>query len=120
MTEDWYYFGCYRHSGHFLWDRNLSGVRGYSEKKNFPFRWESLDAGFLSQGIPQIEGHGNLIYINDWTIISFWDRSVDSRPGSNSAFIVDKKYELQEFFSKASEVFPSVWERFNFELVIGE
>lgn len=116
---DWYYFGCVDRAGHELMNKNLNYGRSYISKRDIPFSLRILDTGLLPENGAQIEGKGSITHINDWTIVSFWDRSVDSRQGSNSAFIVNTKMDLEEFIRKAKEVFPSLWKRFDFELNIG-
>lgn len=84
----------------------------------FP-NYKLLDGGFLKG--PQIEGSAELIRFIGGTILSFWDRSVDERQGSNSAFIVQDHESFAEQTFEAmktlfSATFPEVYNRFKFEI----
>lgn len=50
-----------------------------------------------------------------WTIISFWDRSGDRRPGSNSNFVVAGSVTFDAAVTIAKAAFPDLWKRFPFE-----
>lgn len=46
-----------------------------------------------------------------WTAIAFWDRTGDSRPGSNSAFLFEGTLTFEAACAAAFEHFPAVWRR---------
>lgn len=109
-----YYCGCYNETGHYLWDERNHKVHYV---KGIPFRWEILDGGLLPPHEPETEGLAEIIHIGSWTIITFWDRSVDKRGGSCSAFVIPAHVWFDEAVAIAKERFPSVWNRFPFEVI---
>lgn len=52
----------------------------------------------------------------DWTILAFWDRSGDSRSGSNTAFILEGTHDYPAALKLAKETFPELFERFTFHV----
>jgi hypothetical protein len=46
-----------------------------------------------------------------WKIISWWDRSVDSRPGSHSTFVGNEFKNHHELVLAAMQFFPAVFVR---------
>ncbi len=58
-----------------------------------------------------------LAHISGWTILSFWDRSVDRRNGCNSAFVIPAEVNYITAISVAQERFAWVWDRFPFDVV---
>lgn len=108
-----FYFGCIGESGHYLWSR--SGSR-YDAEKSLPFCVHILDAGLLNPNAPQVEGLIRHVIIEGWTIMTFWDRSVDRRPRSNSAFVVEGALSFAEAFAEAQRQWPEIMKRFQFHL----
>ncbi len=109
-----WYFGADGGKGHYL-----RGHRGQSQEaipKDFPCRVGVLDTGFLPPAEEQIEGRATLATLNGWTVMAFWDRSVDTRRGSNSAFCIRGTHTFDEMVGIAKECFPAVWNRFKFEV----
>lgn len=108
MTKQIFYFGCIDRSGHALF--------GPGET---PVRYGQLDRDFGSVGrldgtfCPTEIGGGKFTISTrpPWTIISWWDNSVDTRPGSHSTFIFQGYDSLGEFWWDAREKFPSVFAR---------
>src|SRR5690349_11829936 len=92
---DAYYFGCLNGPGHYLFD-----VHGRNAERrvpaDFPCRPTAFDGTFLPPGLPQIEGRASLVHFNGWTVLAFWDRSVDKRGGCNSAFILRNYHDFDE------------------------
>lgn len=103
------YFGCHRVPGHYLW---APGMRPASSS-----RLDFIDALFCPQNKQQ--GIANLVHLNldgPRTVLAFWDCSVDSRHGSNSAFILPGLLWFDAAVAAARAAFPEVWSRFGFEL----
>lgn len=111
------YFGCHREAGHFLWAENGHRASTDAEKK-LPFRYGILDAGLLPPYQPQIEGQATIVHFPSWTIVSFWDRSVDKRGGCNSAFVIPAVVSFDDAITIAKQRFPWVWSRFTFEVCL--
>jgi len=108
-----YYFGCQNETGHFLWDeqnRKVYSVQG------IPFRWTILDGALLPPDEPETEGLAEIVHVGSWTIITFWDRSVDKRGGCSSAFVIPAHLWFDEATAIAKERFPRVWARFAFDI----
>jgi hypothetical protein len=110
-----YYFGCHERAGHYLWTEKGS-MADRIAKSVLPFRYTILDAGLLPEVGEQVEGEGTIVHFPKWTIISFWDRSVDKRGGCNSAFLIRGHWTFGEAVEIAREKFPWVWSRFTFEV----
>jgi len=113
ITEP-YYHGCYREKGHYPFDTSLF----LKAKGPGPdWLWHN-DGNLPPQNIDQVEG---VAIKRTWykkpngvTVLSFWDRSVDSRPGSSSSFMLPGVLTFQEALEAAREAFPKIWERYEF------
>jgi hypothetical protein len=119
------YWGCLNNrSGHCL-----IGTADYRVSYHrHPAPWKAFD-GTLCVGVghvsrpeftdreKQIEGAALLHHLDDWTALAFWDRSIDSRYGSNSAFLLEGRFTFDEACRVAREAFPRVWARYKFEVV---
>lgn len=110
-----YYFGCIRESGHGWYE---PGPRGVGRRGDFL----PIIDGMFCPPSTQTEGLAQLVYLTPrqhygaWTLISFWDRSVDGRGGSNSAFMLEGILSFEEATDHSKREFPEVWERFNFNV----
>ena len=117
MTVDVFYFGCWAQTaGHYLRAADGSSVRERTAPADWPIDLDLIDARLLPPKQPQTEGLATFVHINGWTIISFWDRSADSRRNSNSAFLARGLHSFDEIRRLAQAAFPSVWDRFKFEV----
>jgi hypothetical protein len=113
-----WYFGCEprvgAHSGHHLWDREGGLYVSYSLAP-FP-----LDGEWCPRG-PQEEGRAllsrRLLGSQDWTVVAWWDRSVDHRTGSHSTFLARGLWSFDEMLAAAREAFPTVFARQNRPIV---
>jgi hypothetical protein len=123
---DFYYFGVWpgQKAGHFM--HNIWGQHVHPA-----LPWEVID-GVLQPGaekkrhphdfVPieeQVEGLAHIHYKDGWTALSFWDRSGDSRGGSNSNFFFKGTYTFEQMVDLAKECFHTVWARFPFKVVVG-
>ena len=113
-----YYFGCVEQTGHFLFDRRFQKPRHDVS----PWRERDIDAqmppyGRLATMQRQVEGRARMHYRNNWTALAFWDRSVDDRYSSNSAFLIEGTHGFDEALRLARQAFPAIFERFKFEIV---
>lgn len=117
-----YYFGNFKVEGHYLYGPGGIRVRSRTEQRSTKIPWAlgELDGGLCPKSKGQ-NGVAAVHHRDDWSALSFWDRSGDSRPGSNSTFLVDEpNLTFQELFDKALEAFPTIWFRFNFSVVEAE
>lgn len=108
LTTDALYFGCGRDVGHYFW--TLEGDRHYNMGRA-PFGgWEGeyVDGKYAPS---EVEGHAAMFRRNGWTMIAFADRSVDKRPGSNSAFMFKGELTFPQMLELAERHFPMQWAR---------
>ena len=119
MTSDIYYFGVWSKNdlGHFLFKpgrRNSISI--YNSPPGFPLEPRALDGGLLNPNERGVEGVASVWRGEGWTIVTFCDRSADTRPGCSSSFVCRGDLGLDEVMAKAREAFPSIVERFDFEI----
>jgi hypothetical protein len=110
-----FYFGCWDAIGHFLWTPYRHSVPMVETP------WGNAVDGGLCPGKrdrrgevaheDQREGHAALHHRDGWTALAFWDRSVDTRPNSNSAFLAEGTRTLPEMMALAWSSFPAVMAR---------
>lgn len=111
-----YYFGCVGGAGHYLFEAN--GGPPFSSGSRTMDWTRFCDGGLLKDTDPkEIEGKATWSYLNGYSIISFWDRSVDKRGGCCSSFLVPGLLSFSLVLQTAKEVFPTIFERFKFEIV---
>lgn len=113
------YFGCEnRESGHYLWMPGMHSVPYHVQRDQLPgpLQPHGLDGTYAPLG-PEVEGQALLHHVHGRTVLAFWDRSVDHRGGSNSAFILSGRLTFEEAVAQARAAFPEVWARFPFEVV---
>lgn len=124
-----FYFGCIRRPGHYWWraeGADGKDFKGIPSPPASPRPWElkelprehEVDGKLAPIGsFDQVEGVANLVdLLPGWTLLAFWDRSVDGRQGSNSVFAVEGKHDFDATVAAARAAFPSVWARFKFEV----
>jgi len=117
-----FYFGCWDRVGHFLWMPCGDSVP-MSETP-----WGNAVDGGLCPGKrdrrgevaheDQREGQAALHHRDGWTALAFWDRSVDTRPNSNSAFLAEGTRTLPEMMALAWSSFPQIMDRFEVALYV--
>lgn len=81
----------------------------------FDARWcraQPLPAsGHAHAGETQTEGVVYLHHAHGWTIAAWWDRTGDSRPGSNAAVIVRGRVDYATAMARGREAFPREFAR---------
>lgn len=88
MSDGIFYYGCWDHSpGHYLYNPDGQTVSERQLPIDFPVALYALDGRLLPPSQDQLEGQLHIWRTKGWAIITFWDRSVDSRKGSHSTFI---------------------------------
>lgn len=116
LPNQWLYFGCVDQVGHYLWDRY--GKSGYSEP------WMRRLACFDGQLAPQWTNEPFVAVISRLgsyrlTALSFWDNTVDKRPGSNSIlFTPSLVCSPETMLLGATSQFPHIWKRFPVIVVV--
>ena len=119
-TVQAYYFGCQRESGHYWWrpDRLPYGTSSHVAQTVGPNIHPKVDGGFCPKR--DVQGNAKLTEIDGWTILSFWDNSIDTRKNSSSSFVAKGSYDFDAMQAIAREQFPRVWKRYAFEIVLVE
>lgn len=95
--------------GHFLYYPN--GQQANEVRIKLPFKLHIVDGGLLEQVSGQVHGKCQISYINGWTILGMWDRSLDSRGNSSSSFLFRGIHQLDDAIKLAIEHYPEIWER---------
>jgi hypothetical protein len=118
-----YYFGCIDTPGHFLWTPALRRVFYDAIPQSWPFGpgGGKLDAGYATGPLPkcgfgptfEIQSRAKLSHIKGWTVLAIWDRTVDTRPGSNSNFVAKGELDFAQIAALATQHFPTIWKRIN-------
>lgn len=106
-----YYFGCWDQGGHSLFDPH--GRSSSRHDQCHPFRYcdgalqPRQQIACVGSGIPL----SSITHKDGWTAWGFWDRTFDTRGGSNSAFIAHGIFTEEQMRSLAREHFPTIWAR---------
>lgn len=87
-----------------LWDETVVGDPAKRGKRSLGCDWPADDEH-------QPQGRARLTFVAGWTLLGFWDRSVDRRFGSCSVFLAEGTFSFDEMTAFAEERFPSVWRR---------
>ena len=129
-----YYYGCWERAGHYLWEPGRGGVpvkvgrqvyellgrprymSGPHPEPVIPWGW-SID-GCLLKGRGLRQGDAVSEQRDGWTALSFWDSSVDARPGSTSSFMFDEAMTPPEALEAARTMFPPIFARFGFAVAL--
>lgn len=110
-----FYFGCWSESqtGHYIY---RPGGDSTFKPPELPPRLlpRYLDGAYCYSGRErghQPLGAALIHHVFGWTVMAFWDRSADQRPGSNAAFLAEGEHDFDTMCRLAGEHFPSVWQR---------
>lgn len=108
-----YYFGPIRQAGHYLW---LSEHRKSCDiLETNPWKYK-LDGKLAPSDNNEKEGEALIHHKEGWTALSFWDRTVDKRGGSNSTYLINKILNYDEMVALAQDRFPDRWGIMDFEV----
>lgn len=123
------YFGPWNESGHFFFYEN--GDKVYSEeRKKLEWKEHEID-GVMQPGCPdptdrlqrrgrQVQGEALLHHRNGWTALSFWDSSVDTRPGCSSTYVAKGTFTFEQMVELAKARFSERWNKMKFEVRLAE
>lgn len=113
------FFGAWGRAGHYYW---LPGRRLAESDRSLP---ASLQGGKIDGRLaPQrreprypssrleAEGEAAAHHIDGWTVVAWWDRSVDRRGGSNSALLMRGTHSMPAVLLEAADKFPELLPRF--------
>lgn len=110
MNDDILFFGCYGRVGHHLWAPG--GLHVPHARVPDALRPNRLDGVLAPKDERQLERRARLHHIDGWTVVAWWDRSVDTRMGSNSAFLMRGTHDFHAVLLAAGEAFPELLPRF--------
>jgi hypothetical protein len=102
-----YYFGAWGEPGHHLWTPGRRSA--WEVERSLP--WRHIDGALAGSHPDQPEGLARLHHLDGWTALAFWDRSCDTRFGSNSVIIARGEHSATEMVELFQRAFPVVWER---------
>lgn len=118
------YFGCIDRPGHHLHGLVSQGTASYAWLGVRELRLQELFGGIdaklcwnSSHRHIQDEGRAFITHQGEWTALAFWDRTIDHRPGSNSAFFVQGRLTFSQMIRVIRHCWPKVWARFTFPIV---
>lgn len=103
-----YYFGCHREAGHYMFRPGM--ISDWDFLHSNPWG-TSIDDGLAARG-----AGFSLHHKGGWTAIAKVDYSVDTRPGSNCAFLARGDFTLEQMLRLAEENFPEVAKRVGIRL----
>lgn len=109
------YFGCWTGElGHYMFTPGGQRLtRKMEDLLPEVLRSGAIDCHFI--GPPNQPGQpvnrAFLVHIRDYTVLAFWDRSVDRRHNSNSAFIMPGTHDFEFMIKQAEKDFPDVYSR---------
>lgn len=106
-----FYYGAVGGPGHYLHNDKLTVIH---DRPSFDFPVDPfvLDGRLLPKTKGQQEGMCELWTNGRWTILTFWDRSEDSRMGSSSSFVIEGRHDFRSTEAIAERHFPILFERF--------
>lgn len=122
-----YYFGPLVESGHFMFREGSTYRVASYERPPIPWKDEEID-GSLQPGAPNPqdrlqrrtrpmrEGEAALHTKDGWTALSFWDFTVDKRPGCSSTYIADGVFTFDQMVELAKARFSERWNKMRFEV----
>jgi hypothetical protein len=107
-----YYFGCGLRAGHWwyapqkegrMWQPNSAVADAM--RTVFP----RIDGNYCPDG--DVPGEAKLTRVRGWTVLAWWDRSVDMRGGSNSVIVADRSLDFDQMIALLAIHFPEVSKR---------
>lgn len=109
------YFGCGREAGHYLWDQ-------YGHKITYGPTPRRLNLDGVLAPQPEKDLYvASFSRLGGWGLsaLSWWDRSVDRRPASNSIIYAPSlTITPEEMLAASKDAFPWVFARLPQELVL--
>lgn len=118
MTEPYMmYYGCWDDTGHYYYDEHGMSMsrREMDRLMKMPWGIYEVDGGMQPRN-NQVEGEAVLVCKEDWTVLTFWDRTIDHRPGSLSAYVAKGTFTFDQMVAMAKARFSVRWNRMKFEV----
>ncbi len=132
-NDEVYFFGCWSDAvGHYLWRATVSRYESVRHRGLIP--WQEIDATLTPgnragsslyrvsdnhvESCEQIEGWAAIHRLDGWTALAWWDRSVDTRYGSNAALFARGEHDMASILAFGRSVFPGIMVRFRYEITL--
>lgn len=123
-----YYFGCIDSPGHYLWAEGHKKLWFGDLPDDFPKAWTFQDSwssdpkrtyaneSKIAPNCCGPQGKAIIHSAENWTCLSFPDRSIDDRPNCVSAFMERGILSFDEMIARAWIKFPQVMSRYGFKI----
>jgi len=120
------YFGPLGDIGHYFYSEEGGRIHNYPHP-DVP--WRQVDGALCPncdqkelyrRTGPAIEGEALLHHKEGWTALSFWDRTIDTRPASNSNYFAKGIFTFEEMVELAKKRFPVRWGQMKFEVRLAQ
>lgn len=115
-----FYFGQVDSHQHWLFDSNLQPVARWPAHNitDIPDAIiGNIDGGFCpAENTPP--GVANVQVVDDYTVLAFWDDSLDRRFGANSTFVFSGALSFEEALARAQTIFPTIFTRYLFPITL--
>jgi len=117
---DVYFFGCHTgRVGHYLWRVRSGRYEMTTHKGLLP--WQNIDGELTPRtfsAYTQTEGRAARHTLGGWTALAWWDRSVDTRHGSNAALFAPGDLTVEELLALGRKTFPSFMARMTYAIAV--
>ena len=119
-TVETYFFGCWKEGGHYWCHPTNPHMRESEIEKRVPARLRIIDGVFCPGHVdgdayrrsrPEVEGEALLTHVDGWTVLGWWDRSVDRRGACNSNIVVRGTRSFAEMLFIGEMQMPHVMKR---------
>lgn len=107
------YFGPLTEPGHGFFD--YKGQPLAFNSVNQPWGTK-IDGGLNGGETMGKQGQARIHHKDGWTAMSFWDSSVDTRPGCSSVYLKTGLHTFDEMVGLAMKYFPERWAKMGFEV----
>jgi hypothetical protein len=109
MADFVVYWGCWDESGHYYWHPDRSRFREYTDPLRVP-KASQIDGSAIFLPHPEKPGEGVRTYLPamNITVLAWWDRTFDSRPGTNAAIIVHGNITSAGCWERFAAAFPAL------------
>jgi hypothetical protein len=111
------YYGCWDDSGHYYYDEHGMSMTRRAAALATKMPWGIYDIdGAMQPRHHHREGEALLACKGGWSVLTFWDRSIDTRPGSLSAYFAEGTFTFDEMVELAKTRFAVRWNKMKFQV----
>lgn len=111
-----WFFGCWDQRGHYLWGPERRHVPRPEDDLPASLQPHQLDTRYAPRDERQVASRARTTHVDGHTVLAWWDRSVDLRPGSNSALVAEGTWTPEEMVGFGVLAFPQLARRHRFVL----